>query len=69
MPGLYYKRYRGIGQRIPVSTVVENSHDRQRCNAFGDVERFYPNWISLSSAKGLLRRPSPTVDDDFETLE
>ena len=30
MPGSYYKRYRGIGQRIPVSTVIANSHDCQR---------------------------------------
>jgi hypothetical protein len=24
---------------IPWSTVVANTHDHQRCNAFGDVER------------------------------
>jgi hypothetical protein len=37
-----------------VSTVVAKAHDRQRCIAFGDVER-------------LSERDTSLVDDDFET--
>jgi hypothetical protein len=31
--------------------------------------RGFLNWTRLSSVKVLLQRPSPTVDDDFETSE
>jgi hypothetical protein len=54
---------------IPWSTVVANTHDRERCNMLGDVESF-PGTDTPFVGEGAPLEPfADSFDDRFDTSE
>jgi hypothetical protein len=54
---------------IPWSTVVANTHDRERCKGLGDMESFSEMGTPLVS-KGAPSEPfADSIDDRFDTSE
>jgi hypothetical protein len=54
---------------IPGSTVVANTHDRERCNALGDVESFSEMGTPLIGEGAPSEPFADSTDDRFDTSE
>jgi hypothetical protein len=54
---------------IPGSTVVANTHDRERYNVFGDVESFSEMGTPLVGEGAPLEPFANSIDDRFNTWE
>jgi hypothetical protein len=54
---------------IPGSTVVANTHDRERYNAFGDVESFSEMGTPLVGKGAPLEPFADSIDNRFDTSE